>query len=98
MQDVFQRMVAEIGLKSVEPAVWHEFPGEGGITGFLLLAESHLSCHTFPEYGSLCLNLFCCRPRAEWPFAERFGEMLGAERVEVRRLRRDYSGGTTASL
>jgi S-adenosylmethionine decarboxylase len=42
---------------------WHQFPNTGGITGVSLLTESHLACHTFPEYGSLCLNVFCCRPR-----------------------------------
>jgi S-adenosylmethionine decarboxylase len=98
MEEVFRRMVSELSLKSVAPAVWHEFPGEGGITGFLLLAESHLSCHTFPEYGAVCLNLFCCSPRRDWPFQDRLGEMLGADRVLVRFLRRDYSGGTTSSL
>ena len=32
---------------------WHAFPGHdgepGGLTGMLLLAESHLAIHTWPE-------------------------------------------------
>jgi S-adenosylmethionine/arginine decarboxylase-like enzyme len=38
-------------------------------TGLVLFAESHLAVHSFPEHGSLTLNLFCCRP-GEWNFRE----------------------------
>jgi S-adenosylmethionine decarboxylase len=85
-------MVNELGLRPIGAGQWHFFPAPGGITGMLLLAESHLTVHTFPEHRSLCLNLFCCTPRSTWPFAERLTEMVGAERVEVRHLERAYAG------
>lgn len=31
-----------------------------GATGILLLAESHFSCHTFPETAEVYLDVFCC--------------------------------------
>ena len=52
-----------------------------GLTGLLLLAESHLACHTFPEHGSICLNLFCCKPRPDWDFAGELATRLGARAV-----------------
>ncbi|HKN64659.1 MAG TPA: S-adenosylmethionine decarboxylase [Gemmatimonadaceae bacterium] len=91
LDGLFSDIIAELRLTPVAGAIWHVFPPPGGITGLVPLAESHLTVHTFPEYGSLCLNLFCCRPRPEWPWAERLGESLGAERVEVRRLDRHYA-------
>jgi len=87
----------DLALRPIGAGQWHVFPPPGGITGMLLLAESHLTVHTFPEHGSLCLNLFCCTPRATWPFAERLTELLGAERVTVRHLVRTYAREALAS-
>jgi S-adenosylmethionine decarboxylase len=94
---LFDRMVDELGLRPVGARQWHVFPPPGGITGMLLLAESHLTVHTFPEHRSLCLNLFCCMPRAAWPFAERLADLVGATRVSVRHFERAYGTMTLAS-
>lgn len=91
LQALVAAMVDELALHPVGPAQWHRFPDPGGITGMLLLAESHLTVHTFPEHGSLCLNLFCCTPRARWPFAERLAALVGATDVRLRELVRDYA-------
>jgi S-adenosylmethionine decarboxylase len=81
---LFDRVIAELALKPLAPPLWHVFPGEGGITGLVLLSESHLACHTFPERGFASLNLYCCRPRPDWPWAARLTELLRAARVDVR--------------
>ncbi|HEX4385115.1 MAG TPA: adenosylmethionine decarboxylase [Myxococcales bacterium] len=86
LEALFAACVAELALRPVQPAQWHVFPAPGGVTGLLLLAESHLTVHTFPESGFAALNLYCCRPRPPWPFAERLREHLNAARVEVREL------------
>ena len=44
----------------------------------------------FPEFQSLCLNLFCCVPRKEWDFETRLREMFGASSVTVRCVVRPY--------
>lgn len=38
----------------------HQFGGHQGLTGFLLLAESHLSIHTWPEDGFAALDVYLC--------------------------------------
>jgi S-adenosylmethionine decarboxylase len=90
MQSLFDRIIREMKLRPVGDTQWHQFPGTGGITGLCLLAESHVACHTFPEHGSLCLNLFCCVPRAEWDFEAALRQLFDADRVSVRRLQRPY--------
>jgi S-adenosylmethionine decarboxylase len=77
---LLDRIVLAMDLHVVSTAV-HAFPGAGGITAMYLLAESHLTIHTFPESGSATLNAYCCRPRTPAPWAALFGELLGAARV-----------------
>ncbi len=88
LRSLFDRAVAELGLHPVAPTSLHAFPGHGGVTAVQLLSESHLTAHTFPETGYAAFNLYCCRPRPDWPWAERLAELLGATRVEVRRIAR----------
>jgi S-adenosylmethionine decarboxylase len=89
LRQLFARLIEGMHLHPVADAQWHQFPG-GGITGLALLQESHIACHTFPEYRSLCLNVFCCRPRPDWDFNTHLRQEFGAVSVEVRRLDRPY--------
>lgn len=95
LEPLVDAIVRGMDLHPVAPAVWHAFPPppghpHGGITAFCVLAESHLSLHTFPEHGALCLNVFCCRPRDGWDFAGELRDRLGATDVRVTRVERRY--------
>lgn len=37
----------------------HDFPG-GGLTGLILLSESHAAIHTWPEHGKAWIELATC--------------------------------------
>lgn len=61
-------MVARAGLTAVGD-VFHQFPdgtgrpgavGSGGVTGCVVLAESHLAIHTWPELAAVTLDLYVC--------------------------------------
>jgi S-adenosylmethionine decarboxylase len=91
LEQLFARVIAEVQLKPLHAPAFHVFPGHGGITGFVMLSESHLACHTFPEHGAATLNLYCCRPRAAWPWPERLAELLGASDVLVRVVERELA-------
>ncbi|AEB09419.1 S-adenosylmethionine decarboxylase proenzyme [Desulfobacca acetoxidans DSM 11109] len=36
-------------------------PQDWGLSGFVLIAESHISVHTFPEKGYLSIDIFSCK-------------------------------------
>jgi len=38
----------------------HHFTPNGGITGVVVLAESHISVHTWPERGFAAFDIFMC--------------------------------------
>lgn len=77
--------IAQLQLTAVAH-VEHQFPDPPGITAMVLLAESHVTIHTFPESGVATLNLYCCAPSAvhqsfDWlAFCARH---LGASAVNV---------------
>jgi S-adenosylmethionine decarboxylase len=85
---LFEELIVLLELKVMGQPQWHVFPEPGGITGLTLLAESHLTIHTFPEHGFAALNVYCCRPRPCPDFAALVARHLGAAVCRVRELRR----------
>jgi S-adenosylmethionine decarboxylase len=88
LEALLEEIVGDLALVVVEPPTWHVFPGEGGVTGLVLLSESHIAFHTFPEHGIATFNLYCCRERPNWAWAARLRALLEAEQVTVRSVAR----------
>jgi S-adenosylmethionine decarboxylase len=82
LRAIFSRVVADLGLKVISES-WHKFDGEGGVTGMVMLTESHLTCHTYPEHGTATFNLYCCRTRPEWDWEGELRARLDSEVVSV---------------
>jgi S-adenosylmethionine decarboxylase len=63
------RLVEQAGLSSVGD-FFYQFDGAGGVTGMVVLAESHMSIHTWPEKNYVTVDVYVCsytqdnRPRA----------------------------------
>ena len=67
-------------------AVSHEFP-ETGLTCVLILRESHAVLHTWPETGTINIDIFSCTTRLKGLEAIReLGEILGARQLSVREI------------
>ena len=54
-----------IGMKKIAPPQVYtyrgKYPEDWGVTGFVLIAESHISVHTFPDRGYINIDVFSCR-------------------------------------
>lgn len=88
LRALLDRVIAELDLRVLGEPRFHPFPAPGGVTAYYLLTESHLACHTYPESGVATFNLYCCRERPAWPWADELGRALGAREVTIRRERR----------
>ena len=54
------RGAAEAAGATVLSAHFHGFPDHAGVTGMVILAESHISIHTWPEHQYAALDVFVC--------------------------------------
>lgn len=70
-------------------------PEDGGLSAFVLIAESHLSFHTFPVRGIVWADLFSCKEFDPGPVLRMVARAFGLKQVRdlvvVRGLERpDY--------
>ena len=80
------RAPAEIAMNKVmEPHVveYHppNSPEDWGVTGFVVIAESHIAIHTFPDKLYLSLDIFSCKP-----FNVREATQLAIDHFKVSRV------------
>ena len=60
IKKILNTIVDELQLGKVEEAYKQFQPF--GATGFILLEESHISIHTWPENGYVAIDVFSCKP------------------------------------
>ena len=81
------------GLTVLGAPLTHRFPdtaaGPGGATSLLLLSESHLAIHTWPERSAALVSLGTCRLQPNGDAMEALiRQHLGATTLRTRRLDR----------
>ena len=93
--------VSAAGLQAVAHE-FHTFPatqaGPGGVTGAVLLAESHLCLHTWPELRAVTFDVYVCnfggdRSASAKMLFERMVALFAPTRIE----RNSFARGTASS-
>lgn len=80
-QPISDRIVETLQLHVLERA-GHQFQPHG-YTLMYLLSESHYSIHTYPEFQSCYVDIFCCNKEFDPLMAVALvGEAFGTDRVE----------------
>jgi S-adenosylmethionine decarboxylase len=65
VHELLDRYPGEINMTKIsEPYVIRyvgEKPEDWGVTGFVIIAESHIAVHTFPDRGYVWVDVFSCK-------------------------------------
>lgn len=66
----------------------HKFSPQG-ITGFILLAESHIAIHTWPEMNYVAIDIFSCGTKGEPRKGLKYlKKVFQPKKVQVREIKR----------
>jgi S-adenosylmethionine decarboxylase len=83
---------------TIVDVVFHEF-NPFGISGVVVIAESHLSIHTWPEYRYAAVDIFSCGDLLKPDIAANYlVEHFGAERASVVELQRGMFLNSSGAL
>ena len=67
--------------------VFHKF-NPHGVSGVVVVSESHLAIHTWPEFGYAAVDLFTCGEGDPWAAYNYLAKELKAGRVSAMEMRR----------
>ena len=69
----------------------HHFGVGGGVTGVAILAESHITVHSWPEHGFAAFDVFVCGSLDPYPAIEVLTRLFTPARIQLTEHRRGLS-------
>ncbi len=86
------RMAARKANSTIVNSTFHRF-SPYGVSGVVVIAESHLSIHTWPEYGYAAVDLFTCGESVDpWKAFDYLKDVLKSSRESTMELKRGEYG------
>jgi S-adenosylmethionine decarboxylase len=64
-------------------------PEDWGVSGFVMIAESHISMHTFPERGLVWADVFSCKDFDATPILEEIKKRFSLREMDVQSIPRN---------
>lgn len=84
---------AEVARVQIWAISFHRFTPQG-VSGVVVISESHLSVHTWPEVGYVALDIFTCGERARPEEAVKYAlREFGAKNVHITEVTRGLDEG-----
>jgi S-adenosylmethionine decarboxylase len=101
LYELLDTLPGRINMTKIMPPIVTRYvgvtPEDWGISGFVMIAESHISVHTFPERGEVAIDVFSCKEFDPAFTCDLLMEAFGLAEVETCVLRRglEYGNDTT---
>ncbi len=90
VQDIMVNAALEAGAE-IRELVFHKFSPQG-VSGVVVISESHLAIHTWPELGYAAVDVFTCGEKVNpWDACNYLAEKFGAEYVNASEVKRGMS-------
>ncbi len=87
LQEVMVEAAVRTGAEVVD-VVFRKFQPYG-VSGVVVISESHLAIHTWPEYGYAAIDLFTCGETADpWKAFDYLTEVLESKKVTTLEVQR----------
>ena len=84
---VLDEYPARVGMEKVSPVHLYDIetsnPLDAGLSGFVVIAQSHISLHAWPEYGEVDIDICSCKEFSQEDAIAFAKEMFQTEDVEV---------------
>lgn len=72
----------------IREVVFHKFSPQG-VSGVVVISESHLAIHTWPELGYAAVDVFTCGDKVDpWDAANFLAEKFGAQHMAASETKR----------
>lgn len=82
----------ELGMTKIAPPTVTRYKGakpeDWGVSGYVLIAESHISLHTFPERCLVWADIFSCKGFDAAPVVDDLRRRFGLREMQVNILKR----------
>jgi S-adenosylmethionine decarboxylase len=90
LAQIRQEMVtaALIAGAEVRETVFHQFSPQG-VSGVVVISESHLAIHTWPEFGYAAVDIFTCGQTVDpWVSCNYLKQKFAAQNMTAREIKR----------
>lgn len=89
VEDIMVNAALEAGAE-VREVVFHKFSPQG-VSGVVVISESHLAIHTWPELGYAAVDVFTCGDTVNpWDACKYLEEKFGANFLEASEIKRGF--------
>lgn len=86
-----EKIMVDAALESgaeVREVVFHKFSPQG-VSGVVVISESHLAIHTWPELGYAAVDVFTCGDKVNpWDACNYLADKFGASTVDAKETQR----------
>ena len=87
LEDCMRDAVLASGATIIDTKFHHFSPY--GVSGVIVIAESHMAIHTWPEYGYAAIDFFTCGDRVDpWKAFDHMKQVLKPQTYSTKELKR----------